>query len=1616
MKKVFIFFAVLFAAFTLAACAEDEVVSLQISDTFLEIELGDTETISLVVTPSNSNESVVWTSLNPNIATVSSTGTVTAESLGSTNIRVTVGNTSETLSVVVVPVPEPAPEPEPEPEPEAPVPNAVQITGDFSSVTVPFGASLSDVLDELPSSLTLIDDLGTSYDVNVTWIVPAFDSEISPDSRASFQANGTFVLPSGVNRNELDLDVSVEVFVETSSTSQALKAINDAPLIASLDTFNRAGIKGVNASNISIIQSALSSDKGGNINPGWMVSDIQSVVDDVNFNRGTYRLNFDIEDGQLMSVNLRQNNVNHEFGLDQISNVLISFFELNHDLLSGQDATFTFTNQDTNVISAIESISIVNPSPFVGMIFIIPNHSAFNGLSIDANNHSLVSDFVIGSNNITIRNATNLSVVTFANAANLELDNVTLLNGTFTNDVNLDINDVTLIEGMGYNPYYLLPYESQTQTFLSKINQEDIGFGSMLPLLTQNPENIIGSIEGLYYHLYLFEFSLSFTPDIYQNSQEVFDYVKALSESGILSEEGPSEEFFAVYATPTLDSLTLAKNYVNANMFSDTSKENELRFLELLSLIKPISDFDYLPANESPTTLPTVTFAGELMIDDEAYLIGNFNNLRAITIENDAELYLYQGTKLDDFVISENFEIELGDSSFSPFGFFNSISIDILDNYSSIYNDEYSYSQEIILKDGTFHNRIFEDHDDSNLVLLGTINGNGAFIEVNGEGSIDVFIGTDPNQWGLNFIASSTLSVNPLNPGNASINHLNFDGVNVLVYGPNNTMNNVTVSSLVVAQNSVGELTLTNSNVLTNASIGTLSESTLTISNTLFAGNVNFDLEPSTVSFGEGNIYQNEGLIEIIAATNVTLSGLANLNPLLLGDPLQGETFSTNLSGSALDFQWQTATAAGVYTTVSTAPSISLTAASVGLDYRLVVSGGGDVLTLSGISTVDANVWNATASSLTVTESTVSADTNNVDIAIELHTENGYDVTNVTDYAILVTLGSVTLYSENLANISNAAAFTISLTEAGIITQMGVFVSVSGSGVTPTQVGSLLSFTVQASTPASIQILTPAALTDLGTGSETLLAVQVKDAFGNNVPNTPVTFSALGANLEVGTAFSDEVGLTDDSGIARSTFSVDPMELAQDDQVTLAAIIPTDQDEFARLDFEAAISEESSARLPDAFSDVGAGDTFDIELTLLDTKEIGQSLNYETIEAFLVLGTLESGTVVATASSIDISSTTGTATFAITIAGEHELNLYAETFPGSGQFVLVQDNLDVTVVADVPNELSGSTSDGGTVDYGIDSTNSITLTLVDQYDNPLDDIIITYALTGNVHTNTAINGSQVTGSFVTEADGTVEFTLDIDTEQSFNSGADLTLTFDVSGSAVDYTFDVDVLQFVSDLNSELDDSIKDDVIVVADDNITLDFVLKDANDDVISTGNFASYLELSDGTTISAILSAGVTRTATYTLTDSTINTQNIEVFVETFAGSEEFVRLENNLDLDVVNATIAAVNVSPGVTSLTQVAVGTENVFVVTAVDAFGNPIADYLITLTLEGRMSASTEIDSGDTDTSLEIETNALGEATFELQIGGNEPLDNVLSVTISGPDDFDTQTYNLTIINE
>lgn len=105
MKRTVSVFAVVLAiimCFAFAACASDEPeVTVTLSETSIELYVGETEKLTATAEPKISGESMKWESSDESVVTVSAAGRITAKSKGTATVTAKYGNGSATCAVTV---------------------------------------------------------------------------------------------------------------------------------------------------------------------------------------------------------------------------------------------------------------------------------------------------------------------------------------------------------------------------------------------------------------------------------------------------------------------------------------------------------------------------------------------------------------------------------------------------------------------------------------------------------------------------------------------------------------------------------------------------------------------------------------------------------------------------------------------------------------------------------------------------------------------------------------------------------------------------------------------------------------------------------------------------------------------------------------------------------------------------------------------------------------------------------------------------------------------------------------------------------------------------------------------------------------------------------------------------------------------------------------------------------------------------------------------------------------------------------------------------------------------------------------------------------------------------
>lgn len=107
MSKHFLWVFFALVSLFVAACGEKETVidvqSIAISQPSAEMEIGETLTLKATVSPSNASyDGITWTSTNPKVASVTTSGLVTALSEGNTTITVMAGGRTASCAITVV--------------------------------------------------------------------------------------------------------------------------------------------------------------------------------------------------------------------------------------------------------------------------------------------------------------------------------------------------------------------------------------------------------------------------------------------------------------------------------------------------------------------------------------------------------------------------------------------------------------------------------------------------------------------------------------------------------------------------------------------------------------------------------------------------------------------------------------------------------------------------------------------------------------------------------------------------------------------------------------------------------------------------------------------------------------------------------------------------------------------------------------------------------------------------------------------------------------------------------------------------------------------------------------------------------------------------------------------------------------------------------------------------------------------------------------------------------------------------------------------------------------------------------------------------------------------------
>lgn len=220
------------------------VTGVSLSSTSMSMEVGDTKTLTATIVPSNAtNKNVSWSSSNTLVASVSTSGVVTAKAVGTTTITVKTADGSKTASCsVTVKAREIIPDPEPEP---------VAVTGltlSSESVQLPTGSTYTIKYEVSPSNATNKSVTFRSSDTSVATV--STSGVIT--AKAAGEAVITVTTVDGNYSKEFALTViSVPASISTVSTSATTATTADIAVTLNGDpaTVVEMGIEYTDAGN-----------------------------------------------------------------------------------------------------------------------------------------------------------------------------------------------------------------------------------------------------------------------------------------------------------------------------------------------------------------------------------------------------------------------------------------------------------------------------------------------------------------------------------------------------------------------------------------------------------------------------------------------------------------------------------------------------------------------------------------------------------------------------------------------------------------------------------------------------------------------------------------------------------------------------------------------------------------------------------------------------------------------------------------------------------------------------------------------------------------------------------------------------------------------------------------------------------------------------------------------------------------------------------------------------------------------------------------------------------------------------------------------------------------------
>ena len=420
---------VIMSSFVLTSCQKDiDVTSVTLDKTTLELTIGGTAVLNATVLPSDATDkTVVWTSSNPSVATVSE-GRVTAVSAGTATITATAGGKTATCTVAV----------------ETPIVVVTSVTLDNQTLDLNIGESSTLVATVAPANAT---------DKTVTWTTSDATVATVNNGVVSALAEGTATITatSGTQTATCDVTVSSSVAINaTTFPDEAFRAYLYNKFDADKDSiFSESEI--ANATTISVGETAITDLSGMEYFTQLTSLTCHSLnLSSLDVSKNTNLTTLYCYNNNLTSLDLSNNTqltnlycyTNHLSSLDLSNNTLLSVLNCSYNDLTRLDLSNNTQMKELRCMyNELTSLNIGNCTQLTDLFCYNNNLS-----TLDVSDNTLLSTFNCNNNALETLNLDNNTVLDRFYCENNNLTSLDLSNNTALRLLNCSLNNLETLD------------------------------------------------------------------------------------------------------------------------------------------------------------------------------------------------------------------------------------------------------------------------------------------------------------------------------------------------------------------------------------------------------------------------------------------------------------------------------------------------------------------------------------------------------------------------------------------------------------------------------------------------------------------------------------------------------------------------------------------------------------------------------------------------------------------------------------------------------------------------------------------------------------------------------------------------------------------------------------------------------------------------------------------------------------------------------------------------------------------------------------------------------------------------------------------------------------------